>query len=379
VTADRATGAQARPTSPERLARRRAGRADVPGLVRCAHSGDPRAVARLVSLVEDGSRELRAIIQALAPLAGRARVIGLTGAPGVGKSTTTSALVRAYRRKGERVGVLAIDPSSPFTGGALLGDRVRMQNHSTDRGVFIRSMATRGHLGGLAAATPQAVRVLDAAGYDVIMIETAGVGQAEVEVASLADTTLLLVAPGRGDAIQAAKVGIIEVGDIFVVNMADRDGARQTLRELRNVIALADQVEPAWKPPIVSTVAIRDEGIDELARRLEAHAAWLERSGELARRRRARAAREVMAIASGVLRARMGVLPGNANLDKLAAKVAGGQLDPYSAADELVAMVSPADPPDLSAPAASSGPAGPLGHSDLAHPPGVAGPINFDA
>jgi LAO/AO transport system kinase len=364
VTADRATGAQARPTSPERLARRRAGRADVPGLVRCAHSGDPRAVARLVSLVEDGSRELRAIIQALAPLAGRARVIGLTGAPGVGKSTTTSALVRAYRRKGERVGVLAIDPSSPFTGGALLGDRVRMQNHSTDRGVFIRSMATRGHLGGLAAATPQAVRVLDAAGYDVIMIETAGVGQAEVEVASLADTTLLLVAPGRGDAIQAAKVGIIEVGDIFVVNMADRDGARQTLRELRNVIALADQVEPAWKPPIVSTVAIRDEGIDELARRLEAHAAWLERSGELARRRRARAAREVMAIASGVLRARMGVLPGNANLDKLAAKVAGGQLDPYSAADELVAMVSPADP---------------LGHSDLAHPPGVAGPINFDA
>ena len=309
-----------------------------------ARGGDPRAVARLVSLVEDGadgSPELRTIMQAIAPLAGRARVLGLTGAPGVGKSTTTSALVRAYRRLGKRVGVLAIDPSSPFTGGALLGDRVRMQDHATDHDVFIRSMATRGHLGGLASATPQALRVLDAAGFDVIMIETVGVGQAEVEVASLADTTLVLVAPGMGDAIQAAKAGILEVGDVFVVNKADRDGAQQTVRDLRNMIALADRGEAAWRPPIVSTVAVRDEGIDELAGKLEAHAAWLDSSGEGARRRRARAGGEVAAIAVAELRARMGVLPGDARIGQLAARVVDGELDPYSAADELIAAMSP--------------------------------------
>jgi LAO/AO transport system kinase len=295
----------------------------------------------LVSLVEDGSWELRAVMQAIAPLAGRARVLGLTGAPGVGKSTMTSALVRAYRRQGSRVGVLAVDPSSPFTGGALLGDRVRMQDHATDRDVFIRSMATRGHLGGLASATPQALRVLDAAGFDVIIIETVGVGQAEVEVASLADSTLVLVAPGMGDAIQAAKAGILEVGDVFVVNKADRDGAHQALRDLRNMIALAARSESAWKPPIVSTIAVRDEGIDELVERLEDHAAWLESSGERGRRRRARAGAEVTALALAELRARIGALPGDGRIGQLAARVADGELDPYSAADELVASVSP--------------------------------------
>ena len=363
---------KARPRDPERLTRRRASHAaDIPGLVERARGGDPRAVARLVSLVEDGSPELRTIMRAIAPLAGRARVLGLTGAPGVGKSTTTSALVRAYRRRGQRVGVLAIDPSSPFTGGALLGDRVRMQDHATDRDVFIRSMATRGHLGGLASATPQALRVLDAAGFDVIMIETVGVGQAEVEVASLADTTLVLVAPGMGDAIQAAKAGILEVGDVFVVNKADRDGAQTAVRDLRNMVALADTGEAAWKPPIVSTVAPRDEGIDDLTAKLDKHAAWLDSSGEGVRRRRARAGAEVAAIALAELRARLGALPGDARLGQLAAKVADGDLDPYSAADELVASVSPAG-------AATSAPDASLDAS-LDAAPDAASPPNMSA
>ncbi len=339
----------AKPRGPERLARRRASTVTRTGdLVGRARDGDPRAVARLISLVEDGaegSAELRTIMQSIAPLAGRARVLGLTGAPGVGKSTTTSALVRAYRQAGKRVGVLAIDPSSPFTGGALLGDRVRMQDHATDSGVFIRSMATRGHLGGLASATPQALRVLDAAGFDLIMIETVGVGQAEVEIASLADTTLVIVAPGMGDAIQAAKAGILEIADVFVVNKADRDGAQQAVRDLRNMTALGDWDAGAWKPPIVSTVAVRDEGIADLVGKLDGHAGWLDSSGERARRRQARAAGEVTAIALAELRARMGVLPGDSRISQLAEKVAAGQLDPYSAADELVASVSPGAPP----------------------------------
>jgi LAO/AO transport system kinase len=327
----------------------------VPDLVARARVGDVRALARLLSLVEDGSPQLRAIMRATAPLAGRARVLGLTGAPGVGKSTTTGALVRAYRARGNRVGVLAVDPSSPFTGGALLGDRVRMQEHATDHGVFIRSMATRGHLGGLAAATPQALRVLDAAGFDVLLIETVGVGQAEVEVASLADSTLVLVAPGMGDAIQAAKAGILEVGDVFVVNKADRDGAQQTIRDLRNMLALGGTAG-SWHPPIVATVAVRGEGIDELVTKLDAHAAWLDAGGERARRRHARAAAEVLAIALGVLRARMGVFSGDGRLDQLARQVADGERDPYSAADDLVASVSPGTPsPGAGSPSANAG------------------------
>src|SRR5258707_1435677 len=191
-------------------------------VVERAREGDSRAVARLISLVEDESPLLREVMAALAPYAGHAHIVGITGSPGVGKSTSTSALVSAYRETGKRVGVLAVDPSSPFSGGALLGDRVRMQDHALDRGVFIRSMASRGHLGGLARATPQALRVLDAAGCDVVLVETVGVGQSEVEIAGLADTTVVLLAPGMGDGIQAAKAGILEIGDLYVVNKADR-------------------------------------------------------------------------------------------------------------------------------------------------------------
>ncbi|MGN6176978.1 MAG: methylmalonyl Co-A mutase-associated GTPase MeaB [Streptosporangiaceae bacterium] len=305
-----------------------------------ALAGDARALARLVSLVENGAPELRPVMKALAPLTGGARAIGLTGAPGVGKSTMTTALVSAYRERDLRVGVLAVDPTSPFTGGALLGDRVRMQDHATDPGVFIRSMASRGHLGGLAAATPQALRVLDAAGFGAVLVETVGVGQAEVEVASLADTTLVLVAPGTGDAVQAAKAGILEVGDIFVVNKCDNPGAQETVRNLRTMIAMAERGEGDWKPPIVMTTATAGEGIADLTAALDAHCSWLDSSGERDRRRRARAREEVAAIAVAALRQRMGGLPGDSRLDELAARVAAGELDPYSAADELVAAAS---------------------------------------
>lgn len=313
---------------------------DVDDLVDRARKGEPRAVARLISLVENAAPELRPVMAALAPLAGNAQIVGLTGAPGVGKSTTTGALVAALRRVGKRVGVLAVDPSSPFSGGALLGDRVRMQDHATDPEVYIRSMASRGHLGGLSWATPQALRVLDAAGCEVILVETVGVGQAEVEIAGLADSTLVLVAPGMGDSVQAAKAGILEIADLFVVNKADRDGAQQAVRDIRNMLALADRGPDAWKPPIVQTVAARGEGIDELVERLAQHFAWLNGTGELARRRRARARDEIEAIAVTALRERLGHLYGESHLDDLAASVASGDLDPYAAADRLVTQAT---------------------------------------
>ncbi|WP_307807927.1 methylmalonyl Co-A mutase-associated GTPase MeaB [Nocardioides xinjiangensis] len=292
-------------------------------------------MARLITLVEDASPLLREVMSALGPNAGRAHVLGVTGAPGVGKSTTTNALVTAMRRAGRRVGVLAVDPSSPFSGGALLGDRVRMGDHALDRDVFIRSMGARGHLGGLARSTPQAVRVLDAAGCDVVVVETVGVGQSEVEVAGLADTTLVLLAPGMGDGIQAAKAGILEVGDVYAVNKADREGADRTRRELRTMLSMADRPEGAWRPPVLQTVASTGQGIDELLAEIERHAAWLAESGGLARRRTLRARREVEAIALATLRERWGT-DGGAALDTLADRVANGDVDPYAAADELL-------------------------------------------
>ncbi|MEU5188621.1 methylmalonyl Co-A mutase-associated GTPase MeaB [Streptomyces klenkii] len=314
---------------------------DVPALVEQAREGRPRAVARLISLVEGASPHLRDVMAALAPLTGGAYVVGLTGSPGVGKSTSTSALVSAYRRMGKRVGVLAVDPSSPFSGGALLGDRVRMSDHASDPGVYIRSMATRGHLGGLAWAAPQAIRVLDAAGCDVILVETVGVGQSEVEIASQADTSVVLLAPGMGDGIQAAKAGILEIGDVYVVNKADRDGADATARELNHMLGLGEARAPGdWRPPIVKTVAARGEGTDELVEALEKHRAWMEERGVLADRRTARAAREVETIAVTALRERIADLHGDRRLTALAERIVGGSLDPYAAADELVAGIT---------------------------------------
>ena len=315
---------------------------DLETLVARAEQGDPRSVGRLITLVEDGSPQLRALMAALSGSSGRAHVIGLTGSPGVGKSTSTSALVRAYRETGHRVGVLAVDPSSPFSGGALLGDRIRMQEHATDPEVFIRSMASRGHLGGLAAATPQAVRVLESAGCDPVLVETVGVGQSEVEVAGEADTTVVLLAPGMGDGIQAAKAGILEVGDVFVVNKADRDGADQTARELRHMISLgvSGKDTEAWRPPVLKTVAARGEGVEKLVAALEEHRAWLEASGEGERRRQRRARTEIQGIALAALQARFGSVGRDGELDELAAVVAAGRTDAFTAADRIVAAIT---------------------------------------
>ena len=312
---------------------------DVPTLVAKAREGDARSVARLISMVEDGDPALAALAAALAEHGGRAQVVGLTGSPGVGKSTTTNELVRALRKAGHRVGVLAIDPSSPFTGGAILGDRIRMQEHTTDPGVYIRSMSSRGQLGGLAAATPQAVRVLEGAGCDVVLVETVGVGQAEVEVASLADTTLVLLAPGMGDAIQAVKAGVLEIADIFVINKADRPGADATYRDIQGMLSLGERAAGEWRPQVVRATAVKGEGIDDVVAAIDKHRGWLEKTGELRKSRERRAAVEVEAIALGTLRARIGDLRDGTALSALAARVADGSLDPYTAADELLASL----------------------------------------
>ena len=275
------------------------------------------------------------IMKELAPDTGRAHLIGLTGPPGVGKSTTATSLVRALRARGERVGVLAVDPSSPFSGGALLGDRVRMQEHALDRDVYIRSMATRGHLGGLTAATPQALRAFDAAGFDTVIMETVGVGQSELEVAETADVVLVLLAPGMGDGIQAAKAGILEIGDIFVVNKSDRDGAQALVRELRTMIALTDRGPADWKPPIIATVANEHRGIDDLLDAVDRFRNFQIDTGRGQERRIARARGEVESIALARLRAEFRV-NGTAGLDDLALAVSRGELDPYAAADQVV-------------------------------------------
>jgi GTPase len=293
-------------------------------------AGDPRALARVISLIEDGDGSIRPVMKELAPLAAGARVIGLTGSPGAGKSTVTGALVKAFRSAGERVAVLAVDPSSPFSGGALLGDRVRMQDHATDPGVYIRSMASRGQLGGLAAATPQAVRALDCAGFGVILVETVGVGQAEVEIASAADSAVVLVVPGMGDSVQAAKAGVLEIADVLVVNKADRPDTQATVRDLRNMVALSSA---PWKPPIVTTVGTTGDGIDDLVRQLDRHWEWLGETGERERRRLARARDEVTALAFGAVRDRL-VVP-----DELAARVVAGELGSHEAAAELLTSV----------------------------------------
>jgi LAO/AO transport system kinase len=290
----------------------------------------------LISLIENESPQLREVMTALMPFTGNAHVIGITGSPGVGKSTSTNALVGELRRRGRKVGVVAVDPSSPFSGGALLGDRIRMQDHALDPEVFIRSMASRGHLGGLSWSTPQALRVLDAAGFDVILIETVGVGQSEIEIASTADTTVILLAPGMGDGIQAAKAGILEIGDVYVINKADRPGADKVRRDLRSMLSLGERADGAWTPPIVKTSATKGEGVAEVVDGLEAHLAHLRSTQSLARRRRVRARDEIEAIALAGMRRRWGAVGARDELDGLADRVVAGSLDPYTAADSLL-------------------------------------------
>jgi len=306
-------------------------------------SGDRRAVARAISMVEDGSEDLPTLSEALYPKTGRAHTIGLTGAPGVGKSSLAAQLVSAARARDRTVAVLAIDPTSPFTGGALLGDRLRMQTHATDPGVFIRSMATRGHLGGMALAAPEALRILDASGKDLVIVETVGVGQAEVEVATATDTTLVVVQPGWGDAVQASKAGILEIADVFVVNKADREGADDAVRDLRNMLRMGPKGE--WEPPIVRTSTLTGDGIDELWEAVEKHRDFGERSGELARRRRSRTLEEVQSMVAFRLGRRAAALlrgerdGGEGLADDLAAR----RIDPYRAAEILLSEVMAPD------------------------------------
>lgn len=294
-------------------------------------AGDVRQLARLISRVENAGPDGERVLRDLGPGQGTAVVLGITGSPGVGKSTTTNALISALRSRGQRVAVLAVDPSSPFSGGALLGDRIRMQDHAGDEGVYIRSMASRGHLGGLAAATPQVMRVLDAAGFDVVIIETVGVGQSEIEIAATADSSIVLLAPGMGDGIQAAKAGILEIGDVFAVNKSDRDGADTAVRELRAMIELGTWT--GWKPPVVKTVASTGVGIDELLQAIDDHQAWLESSGERRVRRLRRIREEITALVLGATRRDLQAK--STDLDALCVDVLDGRIDAFEAALRL--------------------------------------------
>ena len=310
-------------------------RRDPAELLEAARSGDRAALARLLSLVERGGPDAREVGRLAYPLGGHAYTVGLTGAPGAGKSTLTSALIGHLRARDELVSVLAIDPSSPFTGGAILGDRVRMQDHATDPGVFIRSMATRGHLGGLALAAPEAIRVLDAVGKPLVLVETVGVGQVEVEIAGAADTTVVVVNPGWGDSVQANKAGLLEIADVFVINKADRKGVDETRRDLELMLDLSDIGHDDWRPPIVATVAAQQQGVDELWAAVERHRAHAESSGLLAQRRARRLQLELQEIIVRRLEARARELRGT-RFDELEADVLARRTDPWTAADELL-------------------------------------------
>ena len=299
-----------------------------------ARAGDRVALARLLSLVEAGGPAAVAALAHLYPYTGGAWTVGVTGAPGAGKSTLTDQLITRIRGQGDEVGVLAVDPTSPFTGGAILGDRVRMQGHATDPGVFIRSMASRGHLGGLALATPQAVRVLDAVGTPWVIIETVGVGQVEVEVAGAADTTVVVVNPGWGDAVQANKAGLLEIADVLVVNKADRPGRDETVRDLHNMLAMSGTRD--WTPPVVETVATDGRGVDDLWAAIAAHRAHLEDGDELVARREARLRDEVRAIVTDRLGQRAAAMCDGPGFDELVARVAARDVDPHAAAASLL-------------------------------------------
>jgi len=301
-----------------------------------ACEGDRAALARLLSLVERGGELGREVGRLAHPLSGSGYLVGLTGAPGAGKSTLTSAIIGHLRAQGTEVAVLAIDPSSPFTGGAILGDRVRMQDHATDPGVFIRSMASRGHLGGLALATPEAARLLDAVGRPWTLIETVGVGQVEVEIAGKADTTVVVVNPGWGDSVQANKAGLMEIADIFVINKADRKGVDETRRDLEQMLELSDIAVDAWRPPILPVVATTGDGVADLWSAVLAHREAIETSGELVRRRQFRLEQELREIVARRLELRARQLATGERWDRLQADVANHVLDPWTAADEML-------------------------------------------
>ncbi len=299
-------------------------------------AGDANAVARAISKVEDGAADAALLMEAVFPRTGRALIVGITGAPGAGKSTLVDKLAVIYRQRGERVGIVAVDPSSPFSGGAILGDRIRMQTLSLDKGIFIRSMATRGSLGGLARATVDAVAILDAAGYAKVVVETVGVGQDEVEIVKTADVCVVVLVPGMGDDVQTMKAGIMEIGDIFVINKADRQGVLRAEKELEALLALSAR-EDGWQPPIVKTVATEARGVADLAAAVERYRDFHERSEQSSRRRLQIARWRILELLRERLVAR--TLNGDSaseKLDRLAAEVANKQRDPYSAVEEML-------------------------------------------
>ncbi|NJD99777.1 methylmalonyl Co-A mutase-associated GTPase MeaB [Thermococcus sp. LS1] len=297
--------------------------------------GDKRATARLITLVENDEEKAREVIKKIYPYTGNAYIVGITGPPGAGKSTLLDKLIRVAREEGKVVGVIAIDPTSPFTGGALLGDRIRMQRHSTDPGVFIRSMATRGSLGGLAKATSDAIKVLDAYGCDVIFVETVGVGQIEIDIVKTADTVVLVTVPGLGDDIQAIKAGLMEIADVFVINKADKEGADATYFELNLMLDLEKErwEKRGWRPPIVETVATTMRGIRDLWKAIKDHHEFLERSGEIERKRKFRAEEEVKTIISGRIAKMISERLDEEEVSGLIDKIVKREIDPYSAAD----------------------------------------------
>jgi LAO/AO transport system kinase len=302
-------------------------------------AGEPTAVARAISKVEDNAADSAELMKQIFPHTGRALIIGITGSPGAGKSTLVDKLAAFYRKGGERVGIIAVDPSSPFSGGAILGDRIRMQSLSLDKGVFIRSMATRGNLGGLARSTVEAAAILDAAGFEKIIIETVGVGQDEIEIAKTADVCVVVLVPGMGDDVQTMKAGIMEIGDVLVINKADRDGVLRTEKELESLLSFAAHAD--WQPPIVKTVAIESKGIEELAAAIERSREFQKTAPASTERRQAIARWRILELLRERLVAQ--ALAGNSvseKLDRLAAEVASKKRDPYSAVDELIKSVS---------------------------------------
>ena len=300
--------------------------------------GDKKATARLITLVENDEEKAREIVKKIYPFTGKAFIVGITGPPGSGKSTLLDKLIKKARQEGKIVGVIAIDPTSPFTGGALLGDRIRMQRHSTDPGVFIRSMATRGSLGGLAKATNDAIKVLDAYGCDVIFVETVGVGQIEVDIVKTADTVVLVTIPGLGDDIQAIKAGLMEIADIFVINKADKEEADKTLFELELMLDLEREKfeKRGWRPKVIKTVATLNKGIDELWSVIKEHGKWLKSADKLKEKRRFRAEEEVKTIVSDFIVSKVSKELKNNELYELVGKVANRELDPYTAAELIM-------------------------------------------
>ena len=310
---------------------------DAAALIQTARAGRRADLARLLTMIERGGDDARTVGRLVHPLAGNAYTVGITGAPGAGKSTLTSAMSAVVRSHGDRIGILAVDPSSPFSGGAILGDRIRMGDHVLDDGVFIRSMATRGHLGGLALATPSAIRVLDAVGFPWVIVETVGVGQVEIEIVGSADTCVVVVNPGWGDAVQANKAGLMEIADVFVINKSDRRGAAATQTDLEQMLSM--RVGDGWVPPVIPTVATEGTGAVEVWDAVLAHRAWLADSGEGDRQRAQRVRAEVEAIVSGTLAARAAAASSEAGFDAVVDDVLARRCDPWSAADAVLAKM----------------------------------------